>query len=452
MGRKLLYCLKVCVCWFLFVVVVTFFGCAGPRIVMKPDDMRMFIDDARDSVALAREAGASELAPTEIARAESHLKRSEEAAKEKKRGAEAVRLASEARAEAEVAQALSKQVKEHKQEIQRISEKKAQEIAALESAQKAAIEAESRKAKENAQAYYEANIQQLEWKKKQELIAASDALKAAEEKASRIRQEQELELAVVKSDYKGAKDKLEIASREAQVYSEKIQQMEKEKEEALEAAKAALETEKSNVRRLEARAKAYPRKIAAPALEREPEKEIAIHIAKEEATAEAEAKARAEAEAKKEVVKGKASLETLEEVREAIEGLRIAWQSKDPDKYMSYYADDVKITKAIVAQGRETVRTLSKSEMRTEMERIFSQGAQFKMGEPDLEAGSDAVRVTISFFKQTAAEVYEGGERVIKQDMWVKELLFRKVGGKWKIVNVDWKLYQDIPKYPKRKE
>ena len=137
--------IEFCVCWSL--LAVAFFGCAGPRIVMEPEDVRVFIDDARDSVSLAQEAGAYELAPEQIARAESLLARAEEAAKEEKRGAEAIRLASEAKSKAEVAYAVSRQMKTHEREIQRISSEKAQEIAVLGSAQKAAREAEKEKAR-----------------------------------------------------------------------------------------------------------------------------------------------------------------------------------------------------------------------------------------------------------------------------------------------------------------
>ena len=71
-------------------------------------------------LALAQEAGAHELAPEQIERAESLLARAEEAARDEKRGAESIRLASEARSEAEVAYAVSRQAKTHEQALEEI--------------------------------------------------------------------------------------------------------------------------------------------------------------------------------------------------------------------------------------------------------------------------------------------------------------------------------------------
>jgi len=437
MKRNIQFQNRKCFCWFLF--AVAFVGCAGPRIVMEPEDVRVFIDDARDSVILAREADADQLAPEQIARAESLLARAEEAAKEEKRGAEAVRLASEAKSKAEVAYAVSRQIKTHEQEIQQISSERERQIAALEAAQEAAREAEKEKARE-AQACAR-RIEDIEREKERKLAAARDALKAAEERADR----KERELAVATSEGEDAKEKLEEALKEARAYSEKIGRIEEESEEELAAARAALRIAENNARKAEARVKAYSQRIAA--MEREREKEIAIHIAREE-TAQEKA---AETEAEKKLLKGKPSMTALEEVRKAIEGWRIAWTRKDPYRYISYYADDAEIRKVVIAQGKETVRKLSKSEMRNEMERVFAQEVQFEMGEPMLEGGSDAVKATFEFFKQVPAAAYEEVGEVRKHEKWIKELWFGQVEGEWKIVNMDWKLYRDIPEYTERR-
>jgi ketosteroid isomerase-like protein len=406
---------------------------------MEPADVRVFIDDAQDSVTLAQEAGADQLAPEEMARAESLLARAAEAAKEEKRGAEAIRLASEAKAKAEVAYAVSRQTKVHEQEIQRISSEKSREIAALESARKAAIEAEKEKARE-AQACVR-KLEDIEREKEKELAAARDTLRAAEERAAR----KERELAVATSEKEATSEKLDEALREVRTYSEEIERIEEEKEERVVAARAALKAAENNVRKAEAKVKAYSQRIAA--MEREREKEIAVHIAREE-TAQKRA---AEAQAEKQLLKGKPNLAALEEVRRAIEGWRIAWTRKDTDRYMSYYSDDAEVRKVLVAQGKETVQKLSKSQMGNEMERVFAREIQFGMGEPRLDAGSDAIRATFEFFKQVPAEAYEQGRGTLKHDKWIKELLFREVEGQWKIVNEEWKLYHDIPEYAERR-
>ena len=435
--REWLYSLELCVSWFLFAAV--FYGCAVPRVVMEPADVQALIDDARDSVVLAQGAGAYELAPEQIARAESLLARAEEAAKEEKPGAEVVRMASEAKAKAEVAHAVSRQVKAHEKEVQRISSEKAREIAALESAQKAAEEAGGKEIEE-VQACRK-RIEQIEREKEKELATVRAALRVAEERADRI----ERELAVATSEWGTANEKLELARQEVQAYSGKIGRIERERKEELAAARASLRAAETDVQKAEARAKLYSERIAG--IEKEREKEIAIHVAREETAL----KRAAETRAKKEVLRGKASLETLEKVRKAIEGWRIAWQRKDPDRYASYYADDAKIIKVVVVQGKEAVKELSKSEMREEMEEIFAQEIKFAMEELGLDAGSDAVRATFNFFKQVPAEAYEVEREVLKHNKWIKELLFREVQGEWKIVNENWTLYQDIPEYAKRR-
>jgi ketosteroid isomerase-like protein len=323
--------------------------------------------------------------------------------------------------------------------MRRISSERERQIAALESAQRAAREAEKQKAEE-ARACMR-KIEQIEGEKEDELAALRAALRAAEERADR----EDQELAVATSEREAAEEKAEQALKEARAYSEEIERIEEKKEKELAVARLALEDARNDARRAEAKARAYSERIAA--LEREREREIAVHVAREET----EQERAAETQAKKEILWGKASLETLEEARKAIEGWRIAWQRKDAGKYTSYYADDAKIRKVVVAQGKETVQKLGKSEMRAEMERIFAQETQFEMGEPRLDAGSDAVRATFEFFKQVPAGAYEQMRGIIKHEKWIKELLLREVEGKWKIVNEDWKLYRDIPEYAERR-
>ena len=194
----------------------------------------------------------------------------------------------------------------------------------------------------------------------------------------------------------------------------------------------------------EAKAKTYSQQVAA--MEREREKEIAIHVAREEHTQ----RSAAEAEAERKLLQGKASPQTLEKVRKAAEGWRIAWQRRDLDKYMSYYSDDVQITKVTVDQGTESTMTLSKSGMRRETEGLFAQNMQFSIDEPSLEAGSDAVRATFNFFKRTPSATYGVSEGVIKHDMWIRKLLFRSEVGQWKITSENWRLYKNIPEYSER--
>ena len=430
--RKWLYGLELCV--FGFLIVVNFMGCAGSRTAVEPKDVRVFIEDARDSIALAQEAGAGELAPEEIARAESLVARAEEAAKEEKPGIEPIRFASEAKTKAEVAYAVSRQAMAHEKEMERLSADRTQEIAALRAAQKIARENEKEKAGEVEE--YKWKIEQLQKEKDREVAMVRSALRDAEAESDSM----ERELAEATSDSEAAKEKLE----EILLHSEKAQRIEREKDRELNAIRDALNEAESDARRAEAKVKAYSEKIAD--MERRQEKEIAVHVARK---ADSQKKA-AKAQVRKETLRGKPSLEALEEVTKALEGWRVAWQTKDLDSYMSYYADHAKITKALVAQGKEDARELDKREMRYEMEDFFAQNVRYNMEKPVLEAGSDAVRATFEFFKQVPAEAYENRKGILKHDKWIKELLFREVQRNWKIVEENWRLYQSIPEYAER--
>ena len=400
---------------------------------MKPEETRVFIDDARASIDLAQEAGAYRMAPEEIARAESLLARAEEASKDEKRGAESIRLASEARAKAEAAHAISRQTKINDEEMQRISSEKEAEIAALKAVQKVALEARREKDQE-LQACAQRH-EQIKREKEGELAAVKADLNAAEDRAER----KERELAAATSEYESTKEELEDALEEIRAYSEKTARVEKEMEADLAAARAALKNAKSNAQKAETKARAYSESVAA--LERETQKEIAVHVAREQATQ----KRVTRAEVKKKTLQGKPSLEALEKVRKAIEGWRVAWEREDPDRYISYYADDAEIRKVLIAGGKEEVEKLSKAEMREEMKGFFARDIQFKMEGPRLEAGSHAVKATFEFFKRVPADVYEG--KIIKHEKWIKELLFREVREDWKIVKEDWNIYHDIPEY-----
>ncbi len=426
--RILLFKLSVCC-----LLIIAFLGCAGPRIVMKPEEARVFIDDARASIDLAQEAGAYRVAPEQIARAESLLARAEEASKDEKRGAESIRLASEARAKAEAAHAISRQTRIHEEEMQRISSEKEAEMAALQAAQKVALEAKREKDQE-LQACAQ-RLEQIKREKEGELAAVKADLDAAEDRAER----KERELAAATSDYESTKGELEEALEEIRAYSEKSARVEEEMAAELAATRAALRDAESKSQKAEVKARTYSERVAS--LERERQKEIAVSVAKEQATQ----KRVARAEVKKKTLQGEPSLEALEKVRKAIEGWRVAWEREDPDRYVSYYADDAEIRKVLIAGGKEQVEKLSKAEMREEMARTFARDIQFKMEGPRLEAGSHAVRATFEFFKQVPADVYEG--EITKHEKWIKELLFREVREAWKIVKEDWNIYHDIPEY-----
>ena len=405
---------------------------------MEPADVQGFIDDARESVALAQEAGAYDLAPEEIARAESLLARSEEAAKDEKRGTEAVKLASDARAKAEVAHAVSRQTKTHEKEMERVSSERERDFKVMESAQKAAREAEK-----EVRTYRE-KIDRIEREKYKELAAARSALRAAEDKANRIGREKERELTAAKSAYDATRDKLADALKEVRKYSEKIDRVEAGKAQEIAAARAALRNAEEEARKAEARLKSSSKTIAA--MERARDREIAVHVAREQ-----HAKDRAkEALTQKRQLQGKASPEAMENVREAIKGWRKAFQEKDLDRYMSFYASNAKIKKLIIAYGTETSQMLDKNGLRSEMGVIFAQNTPFNIDGPSFDAGSDAVRASFKFSKRIPAAAYGEG-RIIKHEMWMKELLFREVEAAWKIVSEEWKFYQDIPEYGERR-
>ena len=430
-------CLKLCACLLLF--AVAFFGCASSKIIMEPADVRGFIDDARNSVVLAQEAGARDLAPEKIARAESLLARAEEAARDKKRGKEAIKLASDARAEAEAAYAMSRQAKAHEKEMKRVSSERERDNKALEAAQKSAIEAEK-----EVRAYRD-KVDQIEREKDREIAAARASLKAAENRADKIGREKERELEAAKSEYKSTRDKLSEALREVRKYSEKVDRVESEKEREIAAARAALRNAEEEARKAEARLKSSSKTMAA--MERSRDREIAVHVAREEY-----AKGRAaELEIQKSQLQGKASPEVMEKVREAIKGWRRAFQEKDLDRYMSFYAPNANIKKLVIAYGKETSQTLDKGDLRGDMGSIFSQNTQFNIDDPSLDAGSDAVRATFKFSKRIPAAAYGDRKGIIKHEMWMKALLFREVDAAWKIVSEEWKFYQDIPEYGERR-
>jgi ketosteroid isomerase-like protein len=240
------------------------------------------------------------------------------------------------------------------------------------------------------------------------------------------------------------KEELEKTLDETESYLYRIDRIEETSMNEIAAARAELKAAENRAREAEAKVREYSRKIAA--LEREKEKEIAIHVAKEE-TAEKKA---ARAKVKRETLKGEPSMEALEKVRKAIEGWRVAWKTKDPDGYISYYADNAEIRKITVIQGKQEVVKMDKWGLREEMKKVFNSREQFTMSEPELEAGAYAVRAVFEFFKQMPAEAYQSEGQIIKHDKWLKELLFREVNKVWKIVKEDWMLYSDIPEYADR--
>jgi len=112
-----------------------------------------------------------------------------------------------------------------------------------------------------------------------------------------------------------------------------------------------------------------------------------------------------------------------ESIRNEIEQWRKAWQSKDLEKYLSFYGDDFKALGMNKAQWRE-----------------FKSSLNTKYGEIDIKLSEPAIYSFRDFRVVRLLQAYRstsGGE-ILKEDFGEKTLYMRKVGDTYKIVGESW--------------
>ncbi|HIA67434.1 TPA: hypothetical protein EYN98_15530 [Candidatus Poribacteria bacterium] len=147
---------------------------------------------------------------------------------------------------------------------------------------------------------------------------------------------------------------------------------------------------------------------------------------------------------------GSAPLDTKLKLSQVLGDWQQAWQTKDLKQYMDKYAEEAAITRVSVRNGKEYPKILTKAQLRESMKRVNKTYSKIEVYISNLQINGDHAVADVGFlqeFKGTSAS----GSRPAYQDFGTKTLIFMvdPSDGLWKIYSESWKLYKEVPNYPK---
>jgi len=141
-------------------------------------------------------------------------------------------------------------------------------------------------------------------------------------------------------------------------------------------------------------------------------------------------------------------LDTEFKLKQILEAWRVAWENKEIDAYMAWYADYATIRRVTVVDGREIPEVLTKAQLRSRMERLAQTYTTIKINIANVTVQGDYAEAGIRFLQEYTAKKADGDERVVYQDIGIKTLKFVNEEGEWKIHDEDWRSYVNVPQYP----
>lgn len=141
-------------------------------------------------------------------------------------------------------------------------------------------------------------------------------------------------------------------------------------------------------------------------------------------------------------------LDTEFKLKQILEAWRVAWENKEIDAYMAWYADYATIRRVTVVQGREIPEVLTKEQLRSRMERLARTYTSIQVNVSNVTVQGDYAEAGVNFLQEYTANRSEGDERVLYQDVGIKTLRFVNENGEWKIHDEDWRSYVNVPQYP----
>ena len=127
-----------------------------------------------------------------------------------------------------------------------------------------------------------------------------------------------------------------------------------------------------------------------------------------------------------------------------------AWQDKDLETYMSKYAEEADITRVAIKGGRESQQKLTKPELRERMEALNEKYSKIEVAISNVQINGDNAVVDVDFLQEFVGTPASGNQPAYS-DYGAKTLIFMvdPADGLWKIYSESWRMYENVPKYPK---
>ncbi len=162
------------------------------------------------------------------------------------------------------------------------------------------------------------------------------------------------------------------------------------------------------------------------------------------------ATSRTAASEKSSPIDGEAPIDTQLKLSQVLGEWQQAWQEKNLKTYMSKYAEEAEIIRSTINKGQEYPTRLNKKQLREKMEALNTQYSKIKVDIFHLQINGDNAVAEVNFFQEFVG-IRASGSQPVYSDFGKKELVFMvdPADGLWKIYSESWKLYKNVPKYPK---
>ena len=141
-------------------------------------------------------------------------------------------------------------------------------------------------------------------------------------------------------------------------------------------------------------------------------------------------------------------LDTEFKLRQILEAWRGAWEARDIDAYVEWYADYATILRVTVVNSHEIPETLTKAQLKERMKRLVQRYSRIKVDVSNVRIRGSYAEADMRFQQDFEAWTKDGDSGPAYQDKGVKTLKFVNDGGNWRIYEESWKTYVDVPSYP----
>ncbi len=418
-------------------------ACSGKLGKVEPQTVDTVMIEAEAAIASARTANAPSLAFEEFEQAEAELEKAKAALAEKN-GNDAMLFAYQALTQAKIAQRKA----EHNALNAELNAK------LLEKDERVSELRESLKEKQTVYTALEKQVQNLQDSERalrenmrtleKEKLELSDTRKAYGEKVAALNntvealqaqsKKAEAELRTYGVEIKQLAQKLEVA--ESMVKAESRQ-----KRVAIAEAEVFKQQVRDKEKQMQDQAKIYTAKLA-QANKRSTSAEHDEFIKKSAEEARAFVKSQENYKPKR---TGRTSLSTAQITagKAALSGWEKAWNAKNLNAHLAYYAPNVTTTKILTRESKENRSTLDRNQLESAIRTMNAH--PWRKTRADSEVEQESVIGRYRFSRLAAAAETE--DETDLYNIWIREIWAHQVQGKWKIYREIWQIYENVPDF-----
>lgn len=144
-----------------------------------------------------------------------------------------------------------------------------------------------------------------------------------------------------------------------------------------------------------------------------------------------------------------APIDTQLKLRQILEAWQTAWERRDVEDYIKWYADFAEIVRVTVVEGSEIREPLTVEDLRARMMRLAQKYSDIDIKISNLSIEGDRAEADLQF-NQTykAYRDADGQNEIAYSDEGRKTLKFVNENGEWRIYHENWTTYIQVPSFP----